>query len=197
MSIALQRFLQSRPLWAVGCLVLLVSAASFRSSPRPSVHYKDGAPPGMTGGFGGENCHSCHFDQVLDNPDGLLEVTGVPVSYQPDSIYRIKIHVARPGLGKAGFALAARFDENTPAGQLATLDSTARIAGDAEATPYATHTKAGALIEGDTATWNLNWTAPSESDRSAVFNIAANAANGDDSEFGDWIYTVEVLSQPE
>jgi hypothetical protein len=151
----------------------------------------------MTGGFGDKTCHSCHFDQALNNPDGMFEISGIPASYQPDSGYVITLRIARPDLGKAGFALSTRFDGKTPAGHLSPLDSTTSVSNSAETNPYATHTEVGAMVTGDTATFSVIWYAPIESGRSLVFNAAANAANGDDSEFGDWIYTLETFCRPD
>ena len=38
------------------------------------------------------------------------------------------------------------------------------------------------------AVWVLDWQAPSKKAGAVKINVAANAANGDDSEFGDLIY---------
>lgn len=197
MTSARCRSLGSRAVWLAGCLSLIAVVASLLGARRPPLPYKDGAPSGMTGGFGDKTCHSCHFDQIVNHPDGLLEISGVPEVYQPDSTYLITIRVARPNPGKAGFALTARFDHDTPAGRLAPADSNVQTSGDFDRNVYVTHTEAGSSIAGDTASWKLRWTAPNESNRSTVFNVAANAANGDDSEFGDWIYVLETLSRPD
>jgi hypothetical protein len=40
--------------------------------------------------------------------------------------------------------------------------------------------------------WRVEWTAPDDAAGAVIFHVAANAANGDKSESGDFIYTTEV-----
>jgi len=57
---------------------------------------------------------------------------------------------------------------------------------------YAEHTAEGtAPASPGTARWVVEWTAPAAADV-VRFHVAANAANGDASEFGDFIYLREV-----
>jgi hypothetical protein len=54
---------------------------------------------------------------------------------------------------------------------------------------YARHLRTGAgLVAADTARWTVVWTAPATGG-AVTFNAAANAANEDDSQLGDYIYT--------
>lgn len=47
-------------------------------------------------------------------------------------------------------------------------------------------------------TWTFMWTTPDTiKSESIIFNFAANAANGDASEFGDWIYVSEIVVKTE
>ncbi len=43
--------------------------------------------------------------------------------------------------------------------------------------------------------WTVKWKAPEVISDSIYFNISANAANGDQSEFGDWIYVREFKTK--
>ena len=63
---------------------------------------------------------------------------------------------------------------------------------------YAQHTEPGNALTGpETAAWTVEWRAPSRPDAAAVvFHAAANAANDDASEFGDFIYTASVTARP-
>lgn len=158
--------------------------------------YKDGAPVGFTGGFGEETCRACHFDQELNDPRGRLKVSGLPDSYVPDSVYSILIAVARPDLGRAGFSMSTRYEDGSVAGLLKPTDSLARLTYSPAQLPFATHTEKGNETSGDSAAWHLLWRSPAEDSRRIIFNIAANAANGDESEFGDWIYVFEKDSRP-
>ena len=192
---------------AAGTLVLLSAAApggerGEASGDRPpgGHAYLDGPPPGHTGGFGEPTCVRCHFDAAVDPPEARLEIRGIPEAFVPDSAYRLTLRLTAPELGRAGFELAIRCrreeDGGRQAGRLSAPDARAEVVkGEGEefrgdpTVLYARHTRQGSRpTAGDTATWALAWTAP-DGCPSAVLHAAANAANGDDSEFGDRILT--------
>jgi hypothetical protein len=59
---------------------------------------------------------------------------------------------------------------------------------------YAQHTEAGSRLEtAGHARWTIEWTAPAGDGGTAVFHVVANAANDDDSEFGDHIYADSLI----
>ena len=59
---------------------------------------------------------------------------------------------------------------------------------------YIQHTVLGSeLAEPELATWVFRWTTP-DADDPVIFHVAANSANGDNSPFGDYIYTAEARS---
>ena len=67
----------------------------------------------------------------------------------------------------------------------------------ADGVTYAQHTEAGtALTRPGTATWTVEWRPPAAGATSVVFHAAANAANDDASEFGDFIYTALATTRP-
>jgi hypothetical protein len=174
-----------------GCLVgLPLAAAAYRNEP----------PPAHTGGFGEPTCHRCHFDGSLNEPGGSLEVRGFPEIYVPDRTYPLEIVVRGPRLRTAGFQLAIRFREGVRAGRSAgRLEPDGRgvaVLGAAEqGVRYAQHLAEGALPAAPgTARWRLLWTAPGAGYGAAVLHAAANAANGDDSEFSDQIYVTSRVS---
>ena len=67
---------------------------------------------------------------------------------------------------------------------------------------YAQHTEAGTVLtRPGTASWTVEWrapatTAPGGGATAVVFHAAANAANDDASEFGDFIYTASATTRP-
>lgn len=165
--------------------------------------YADGPPPGHTGGFGEPTCHQCHFDGPLDDPAGVLEVEGIPATWEAGRRYSLRVRLARPGLARGGFQLAARFARGAAEGEQAgslrpAHRRTAVTEVDATGVQYASHRMKGAEpVARDTAAWRLEWRAPAEgagASAPVVFHVAANAANGDDSEFGDFIYVGCVVS---
>lgn len=152
--------------------------------------YLDGAPPGHTGGFGEPTCRACHVGPEEARAEVLLR--GVPRAYQPGRTYPIVVEVTRPGLGRGGFQLAVRFAAGSAAGrQAGSLEPAgpgAAVVSGEEGVQYAGHAVDGTRpVAPDTARWSLRWTAPCGSTGTVVFHAAGNAANDDDSPFGDAI----------
>lgn len=179
--------------------LLTVPALAFLWVPVLAAAYADRPPPAHTGGFDEPSCHACHFDAPLDDGKGGVEVTGAPDSYRQGETYEITITVTRPEMVLAGFQVAARFAEGERAGRQAgtwdTVDDRVEIV-EASDVEYAHHTPDGTELSGlDRAQWTLEWTAPADTDAPVVFHAVGNAANGDDSEFGDFIYLTELVSR--
>lgn len=159
--------------------------------------YRDGPPPAHTGGFGEPTCRACHFDAPLNAPGGRLALDGLPPAYEGGRTYRLTVHLLRPGMRAGGFELAARVAATgRQAGAFHPLDD--RVQAPPDSVVYARHTRAGSrLAVPDTARWALLWQAPPAAAGPVVFHLAANAANDDDSEFGDVIYTTRRTLPPE
>ncbi|RMH68110.1 MAG: hypothetical protein D6685_02735 [Bacteroidetes bacterium] len=158
--------------------------------------YADGPPPAHTGGFGEPTCLSCHFDGELNAPGGSLAVDGLPSTYTPGQAYPLAIRLSRPGVQRGGFQLSARFADADHAGRQAGRFTTPgdRVATDLQAdVVYVRHTPAGTMPLQDTLRWTFDWTAPEAAGGAIAIHVAANAANGDDSEFGDYIYALEAI----
>jgi hypothetical protein len=127
-----------------------------------------------------------------------LELSGMPGQYSAGEVYRITVTLHRAALSRGGFQLAARFaagrDRGKQAGQLLTSDD-GRVAVSSTAKQrlqYAHHTPDGTFGARDSElSWSIEWRAPDSGNTPVVFHVAANASNDDDSEFGDFIYTVE------
>jgi hypothetical protein len=103
---------------------------------------------------------------------------------------------------RAGFQLSTRFTTEASAGKqagvLRSVDGSVEVVESKQhVVQYAQHTRDGAFAETPgVAHWTVLWTAPSEGGASVGFHVAANATNDDDSEFGDFIYTRDAVSQP-
>ena len=163
--------------------------------------YKEGPFPNMTGGFGDRTCHSCHFDNPVNAPGGTLTVTGVPSTYAVGQTYAITVTLARQGMTRGGFEIAARFAggraKAKQAGAWRLLDQRAQLIP-SQIDPslrFVQHTLAGskAMNPGVNA-WTIDWTAPPASDGPIQFNVAGNASNEDDSALGDFIYLKTLRS---
>lgn len=157
--------------------------------------YRDAPPPGFSSGFGEPSCHACHFSREPNEAPGHLGLRGVPAGYSPGATYPITVTLARPGMAIAGFQLTARFTDGAQqAGTLAPAKSdSARLTITIDHDiAYAYQNRAGSALAGrDSASWTLLWTAPSTG-RAVSFHAAANAANGDDTVEGDFVYTTSA-----
>ena len=108
-----------------------LTTALLAAAPLPEAAYVDGPPPAHSGGFGGDTCHACHFENDLDAPGGSLTISGVPDAFDPSATYRITVSLARRGMERSGFQLAARVGAGEragePAGALSALDGDRRV----------------------------------------------------------------------
>ena len=156
--------------------------------------YPDGAPPGFTGGFREDNCTACHFHETLNAAPGKLAIDGLPAAFAPGERYTLTITLTRDGMKRAGFQLAARFKDGKQAGSLApgSTDGERVKVENQDGVLYAGQKKAGSEIrDAGTARWSVEWVAPAGGGP-VIFNVAANAADGDERVDGDFIYTATL-----
>lgn len=185
-----------RCLAAAGSLIALLAAAGGLRSHGP---FPDAPPPAHTGGFGEPTCLQCHFDGALNAPGGALRVEGLPEQYAPGETYAVAVRVAHAGMQRGGFQMSARYAEGEHEGrQAGHFSSTeaevkAGVSVDlAEGIEYVRQRAAEPAP--DSVLWRFGWTAPDTAAGPVAFHVAANAANGDASAFGDYVYTWEAVS---
>lgn len=158
----------------------------------PGAMHADAPPPGHTGGFGEPTCQACHSEYGVNVPGGGLTVEGIPRGWEPGRRYLLSVVLRSEEMGAAGFQVAIRTPDGLAAGTLEPLDD--RVAVDSVADPagplvYARHTRAGTAVDDPSvALWQLFWTAP-PGGAGVSIHAAANSANGDNSPFGDLVYT--------
>jgi hypothetical protein len=161
--------------------------------------FLDGPPPGYTGGFGEPTCALCHFGSAVNEAGGTLSLAGVPDTYHRGERYRITVSLARGDLQRGGFSLSARFAEGAAAGrQAGTFRAPDERVKVVEGTPggvqYAGHARPGVQPAAPgRIEWTVEWTAPDSAAGPVVFHAAANSADGDESQFGDLVYTLEKV----
>jgi hypothetical protein len=159
------------------------------AAPALATLYLDGPPTGHTGGFGEPTCHSCHFSEPFNAPNVSAQLKGLPDTFVADSVYTLVITVAREGLGAGGFSASSRFGSGSQAGSWTPSDKRSTVETTSDGVEYAMHALDGTEpLSGDSTSWTLYWQAPVSPD-TVFFHLAANAANGDDSELGDFIGT--------
>ena len=170
--------------------MLLAAVVSVRAYPK-------GAPPGVTGGFGEQTCNECHDSYMLNEGRtksfGDVVVTGFPKEYTPGQTYPIKVEITHQQDGGAwGFQLATRAKEtHAQAGTLKPTDDHTQILS-MQSIDYITHTADGTFSN----VFEFTWAAPASAVGEIVVNTAANAANGDASPVGDYIYSTSLSMAP-
>lgn len=161
--------------------------------------YADGAPPGFSGGFKESSCHACHFQEEPNSGPGRVTIEGVPPRFALGARYTITITLTRAGMKLAGFQLTSRHtDGGAQAGTLAPGPGDGERVGVASqgGVLYAGQRMAGAVVRaGEAARWTISWTAP-ERGGPVTFHVAANAADGNESADGDFVYTATAQSAP-
>jgi hypothetical protein len=198
-------------------LLLAAAVVVLFSLPLFTRGYESGPPPAMTGGFGESNCRECHFDHALNDARYTLFLEGLPDRYESGRKYILTVRL-EPAPRAGGFELSARFADGPRQGaQAGLLQSTGEFvqivelsappAQEADEAPqrssapfsqspllYAQHTLLG--NRPGPKGWTVVWTAPQTAASPVVLNVAANAADGDTSPLGDFIYTVEHVLVP-
>jgi hypothetical protein len=99
----------------------------------------------------------------------------------------------------SGFQLSARYLESgDQAGVFRSLDSRTAVAShESGSMSYIQHTREGQRLTGQAqAEWQFEWEAPRHP-APVTMHVTANAANQDDSEFGDTIHTRQLTIRPE
>ena len=150
-----------------------------------------GAPAGRTGAPGDLTCADagCHVSNPVNTGDGTVQITG-PSTYTLGSPVDLVIHAARPGALRFGFQITVRDQNGLMAGEWEVTDGT-QFSDFGLATAYLTHA-AFAPRATDTYEWNVTWIPPATSAGDVTFYASANTANGDDTNFGDFIYTTSL-----
>lgn len=169
----------------------------------------NGADPRLTGAPGESNCTACHSGTALNGGGGSVEIL-LPNgnTYTPGVTQKLQVQVNDPAQRRWGFELSPRVASSpmTLAGTIASVDSNTRVicengraapCSSSTALQYITHTLSGTRI-GTTAgvTFEFNWTPPANDVGDIILYAAGNAANGNNSDNGDHIYTTNVRLSP-
>lgn len=177
---------------------VLTGMAWFHVHPKQQhFFYPDRVLPAVTGGFGEVSCHSCHFDGDLNSKAGSVSLKGLPDVIKAGQTYDLEVELKHPQLVKAGFQLSIRTPDGLQVGSLLSVDDRTLVqVGPDGKIQYMNHSEKGSAGYNGTAVWRFKWRA-GDKPGEIVINLAANAANGDDSEFGDntyvedWVLRIE------
>ncbi len=170
--------------------------------------FSSGPPLKRTGAAvdGGLNCSACHRGTAVNSGPG--KVTIEASSYYPGRMHTIRVKVEDTTAQRWGFQLTARLksDETKTAGVfLPGPDIRVRCDPDGRDVPAGSNTGCGGALEfvehtrpgtaaGTTGshTFEVQWLAPGNSAGDVVFYAAGNAANNNNANTGDHIYTTEL-----
>jgi len=179
-------------------LVALLAGASAAAAV-PLGLFRDGPPAAVTGGFGEDSCHACHWGDDVNDPGGALRLLGVPKRFEAGEAYSIEVVLARPDMKVGGFQLAVRFsDDGNQAGTVKPgPEEEERVAVlEQGGVQYVQHRLEGITLPAPgTARWMVVWTAPEEGNP-VSFHVSAVAGDDDESQIGDFVYTEESRSRP-
>lgn len=178
--------------------LLLIAGLLFWSlalSPLVAVSHKIGAPGSSTGApisstLTERTCTSvgCHDDGAVNTGSGSVQIMA-PAEYTPGVPLDIVVRVEETEREVFGFQVAAKAASTTDdyydhEGRLELIDSTTtRLVAD----HYVTH-MAGGVAQQE---WSVRWVPPEGETRDVTVYAAGNAANGDGSNRGDHIYTMQ------
>lgn len=153
------------------------------------VMFSGGPGDGRTGAPGEGSCLDCHSGSP---GDGSVLITGVPPSYTPDMTYTVTVTLQDQGQSRWGFELTAKDASANGAGSFTVTDAVNTQLSDnsAPSADYMKQTSAGTYngTANGPVTWQFDWTAPSTDVGTITFYAAGNAANGNGSTSGDFIY---------
>ena len=138
----------------------------------------------------------CHAQNALNVSGGVLMLT-VPETYVPNEVYTIVVDLSRAGQSKWGFEMTALDANDARVGSFTADDAANTQLTETNNRQYIQHTTAGTAAGTDDAhSWEFQWTAPDADVGPITFYAAGNAANGDSTPAGDYIYTEQAESTP-
>lgn len=171
--------------WALPFIFIITTAAVLSSTGRA----------GRTGSPGESTCVSCHNDFALNSGGGSITIRNTGMNnwtYVPGATYTISVKVAKAGATLFGVGVECLTATNNNAGSFtitnpgstkllsATVSGVSRI--------NVVHTQNGGLAN-DSNVFVFNWTAPPAGTGNVTFYFAGNAADNDQSNNGDYIYS--------
>jgi uncharacterized protein (TIGR03437 family) len=184
-------------------------AALTVATPIMLLAYASGPDPRLTGAPGDETCASCHSGTLNSGAGSVKIRAAAGTNYTPGVKQRIQVEVADAAQRRWGFQFSARLAsdlKNAQAGTLTPVDKNTQVICDngdpapcksATVVQFILHTEAGTR-NGTTgsAVFEFDWTPPETDLGKVTFYAAGNAANGNNQNSGDRIYTTTLELTP-
>ncbi len=174
---------------AFACMVGIVASPVFA--------FRGGPPAGFDGSTasGGNSCRACHGNAI---GTGSVQILNLPSTYAANVVYNISVRVADPVKLGAGFQLSVEDALGNFRGTVIASDPTNTQLNFSD-THFINHTGTGVnnavanwAANGQSATYNFQWQAPSFDAGVLRFWAAGNAINNNLSSSGDTIYLTSV-----
>ncbi len=184
----------------VGLAVIPVLIYAYASGPDPRYTAAPGDNPNACATSG------CHSDSALNSGGGNVQLTSsAGASYTPAQQQTFTITINDSKAKVYGFQMTARIDSNPSLRQAGdfTSDTQQIVICDDGSLKSARGCAANQIVQFiehntpyKTNTINVTWTAPSTNVGTVTIYLAANAANGDQTNTGDHIYTTKLQLCP-
>jgi len=171
------------------CVLLVGTQAAYS--------FSRGAPTDRNG-LNGQYCTACHRTNDLNAPGGSVSVTGLPSAWIPGNVYPLRVVIVREGSMRWGFEMSAVDASGQQAGEfIAGSDDRSQVVTAADVNgrqvQFITHTSVGTGT-GRTNSFEFSYRAPSNASVGNIrFNLAGNAANGNNANTGDFIYAIQTV----
>lgn len=163
--------------------VLFIAACGFAASANAN---DEGAPWGSANPDTLQSCAACHFDREPIGRSPSLMLTGLPEMAAPGEVYELMLRFDVAGAPETGFLLSAT------TGAFEAIDDLL------EANENEIRSTKPSSPANGTVVWRFLWRAGESADEAVIFRAAANAADGDQSPFGDKIHfrKFEIFAAP-
>jgi uncharacterized protein (TIGR03437 family) len=167
--------------------------------------YATGPDPRYTGAPGDSTCNDCHTGTALNGGGGSVKLTSsAGTNYTPGQQQTLTITIDDTKAKVYGFQASARLDSSPASGQAGdfTAGTQQIVICDNGRTKAASGCGSSPVqfIEHNrpfgTNIINVTWTAPSSDVGPVTIYVAANAANGNNDDTGDHIYTTRLQLTP-
>lgn len=168
-----------------------------------------GPAPRLTGapGDNARACTACHAGTINTGTGSVKILLQSGPFYIPGVKQRIAVEVADPAQQRWGFEMTARLNsllESGQAGDFTPVDNMTQVICEdnapkpcASGVTFITHTSAGTRLGSrGGATFQFDWTPPATNAGPVTLYVAGNAANGNNANTGDLIYTSTVQLTP-
>lgn len=152
--------------------------------------FNAGGRAGYTGSPGEITCAGCHGQYPLNSGIGMMQIeTNLPNhQYAPGHTYQINVKIKHVGKSLFGFGLESLDTSNSSVGAFVVTDPVrTHVVNALNGRPNMTH-KANGGASVDSALFSFDWTAPLSDVGDVTFYFSGNAADGNGSTSGDYIY---------